>query len=156
LNLFSEEEAMDRFRTLYVLCGAIALSLLMVNVVLTVLFLSGSLPPASDTPKAILLVLFSLSLLLLAAAPAAKRAVFKRAEAEGFDSDRKRLSAAYQTSHIVAFAMREAGGLIGFVLALMTGNPWWSWGLGGAAVIALIVDRPRPESSAEGQIPGPK
>ena len=147
---------MDRFRTLYVLCGAIALSLLMVNVVLTILFLSGLLLPAAEAPKAILLMLFSLGLLLLVAAPAAKRAVFKRAEAEGFDGDRERLFAAYQTSHIVAFAMREAAGLIGFVLALMTGNPWWSWGLGGAALIAMIVDRPRPESPAEGQIPGPK
>jgi len=143
LNLFSKEEAVDRFRTLYVLCGAIALSLLMINVVLTVLFFSGSLPAAFEIPRAVSLVLFSLGLLLLVAAPAAKRAVFKRAEAEGFDGDRERLFAAYQTSHIVAFAMREAGGLIGFVLALMTGNPWWSWGLGGAALIAMIVDRPR-------------
>ena len=143
MNLFSKEEAVDRFRTLYVLCGAIALSLLMINVVLTVLFFSGSLPAAFEIPRAVSLVLFSLGLLLLVAAPAAKRAVFKRAEAEGFDGDRERLFAAYQTSHIVAFAMREAGGLIGFVLALMTGNPWWSWGLGGAALIAMIVDRPR-------------
>jgi hypothetical protein len=134
---------MDRFRTLYVLCGAIALSLLMVNLVLTVLFFSRSLP-AAGTPGAISLVLFSLGVLLLAAAPAIKRAVFKRAEAEGFDGDRDRRFAAYQRANIVACAMREAGGLIGFVLALRTANPWWSWGLGGAALIAMIVDRPRP------------
>lgn len=135
----------DRYRQLVIVCGAIAISLLMVNVVLTVLFLSGSLLAASEASEAVSLVLFSLGLLLLVAAPAAKRAVFKRAEAEGFDGDRERLFAACQRSNIVAFAMREAAGLTGFVLALMTGNPWWSWGLGGAALIAMIVDRPRPE-----------
>jgi hypothetical protein len=27
----------------------------------------------------------------------------------------------------------------------MTANPWWSWGLGGAAAIAMVVDWPKQE-----------
>ena len=133
----------DRDRQLLILCGAIAFSLLMVNVVFTFLYLSRPLP-GSEVPQALPLVLFSLGLVLLGAAPAVKGAVFKRADAEGFDGHPERRFAAYQTATLVAFAMREAAGLTGFILALLTGNPWWSWGLGGAALIAMFLDRPRP------------
>ena len=115
----------------------------MVNVVLTILYVSGQLL-GSRLPEALPLVLFALGLVLLGVAPAVKGAVFKRADAEGFDGSVERRFAAYQTATIVAFALREAAGLIGFTLALLTGNPWWSWGLGGAALIAMYVDRPRP------------
>jgi hypothetical protein len=33
--------------------------------------------------------------------------------------------------------------LLGFVLALLNGNPWWSWAIGAAALTAMFVDRPR-------------
>jgi hypothetical protein len=73
----------DRHRQLLIVCGAIGLSLFMVNVVFTFLYLSRPLP-GSDVSQALPLVLFSLGLVLLGAAPAVKRAVFKRADAEGF------------------------------------------------------------------------
>ena len=130
---------MSRAR-LQIVCGAMAASVLAVNVVVTVLWLSGSLPP-KDLPQAVPLAIFAVILLLLVAAPSVKRAVLKRFEAE-FEGDRNRWEAASSTATILAFALREAAGLLGFVLALLTGNPWWSWGAGGAALLAMFMDRP--------------
>jgi hypothetical protein len=146
---------MDRFRNLTILCTALAMSVVLVNLVLIVLLSSGSIVQ-SGLPKPVAVVIFAVSLVLLASAPAVKGAVFKRADAEGFGGDPNRRFAAYQTAYIVAFAMREAAGLLGFILALLTGNPWWSWGLGGAALISMIFDWPKPEALGWDQTPGPK
>jgi len=100
--------------------------------------------------------LAAVALALLVAAPSVKRAIFKRAEAEGFDGDPEKRRAAWQKATIVAFALREAGGLIGFVLTAITGNSWWAWGLGGAALIAMAMDWPRREHLGMDQTPGPK
>jgi len=91
-------------------------------------------------------VIFSLAavaLALLVAAPSVKRAIFKRADAEGFGGDQEKRLAAWQRATLVAFALREAGGLIGFVLTAITGNSWWAWGLGGVALIAMAMDWPK-------------
>ena len=134
----------DRFRQLHILCGAILSGLVLVNAVLIVLFKSGSIVPA-PLPQTITIILFAIGLALLVASPAVKGAIFKRIGAEGFGGDTEKIFAAYQTSNIIAFALREAGGLIGFILALLTANVWWSWGLGGAAMIAMIFDWPKRE-----------
>jgi hypothetical protein len=134
----------DRFRQLQILCGAILSGLVLVNVVLVVLVETGSLHPVGF-PQTVSLVLFAFALALLVASPAVKGAVFKRLEAEGLEGDGERFFAAYQTSNVVAFALREAAGLIGFLLSMLTVNFWWSWGLGGAAVIAMIFDWPKRE-----------
>ena len=131
---------MNRYRQLVIVCSAMALSLVVVNVALTILLVSGSLPPKTSLPQAVPLGMFALSLMILVATPSIQRAILKRYEAEG---DAGALAAGYTTAVIVAFALREAAGLLGFMLALLTGNPWWSWGLGGAALIAMIMDRPR-------------
>jgi hypothetical protein len=134
----------DRFLRLRIVCGSMAFGLLLLNGVVTLLYAAGKLP-SSGLPSPVPLVLFSVGLALLVATPAVKGAIFKRADAEGFDGDSGRRFAAYQKATLVAFALREAGALIGFVLAVLTGNPWWSWGLGGAALIAMAMDRPRRE-----------
>jgi F0F1-type ATP synthase membrane subunit c/vacuolar-type H+-ATPase subunit K len=135
----------QRFRTLAVVCVAIALGLVLVNAVVAVLWVSGS-PPAGAISLDVSLASVVVALLLLAAAPTAKRVVFKRAQAqEGFERDPAARLNAYARGMILGFAMREAAGLIGFVLALLSGNPWWSWGLGGTALVAMYSDRPRRE-----------
>jgi len=91
------------------------------------------------------LVLFAVGLAFLVAAPSVKRAIFKRADAEGFDGDQEKRRAAWQKATLVAFALREAGGLIGLVLTAITGNSWWICGLGGAALIAMALDWPKRE-----------
>ncbi len=100
--------------------------------------------------------LVAMALALLAAAPSVKRAIFKRADAEGFDGDQEKRLAAWQKATIVAFALQEAGGLIGFVLTAISGNFWWAWGLGGAALIAMAMDWPKREHLGMDQTPGPK
>jgi tellurite resistance protein TehA-like permease len=134
----------ERFRRLQILCFAILMSVVMVNVVLMILLISEGLQP-KPVPPNLPIILFAIGLTLLVSSGAVKRAVFKRADAEGFDGDLGKVFSAYQTATILAFVLREAGGLIGFILALLTGNPWWSWGLGGAAVIAMIFDWPKRE-----------
>ena len=141
----SDLAVQPRFRTLAVVCGAIALSLVMVNAVIAVLWVAES-PPAGAVSRDVSLAGVVVALLLLAAAPTARRVVFKRAQAEeGFERDPAARLNAYARGMILGFAMREAAGLIGFVLALLSGNPWWSWGLGVTALAAMFADRPRRE-----------
>ena len=146
---------MDRFRNLTIICIALAMSVVLTNLLLTFLFFSGQLPPA-ELPKPAAVAIFAVALTLLVSSPAVKGAIFKRADAEGFDGDPNRRFTAFQTAYIAAFAMREAGGLLGFILALLTANPWWSWGLGAAALIAMIFDWPKPQALGWDQTPGPK
>jgi hypothetical protein len=134
----------ERFRRLQILCLAILIAVVMVNVVLGVLLASGNLEP-KPIPPSLPIVLFAVGLVALVSSGAVKRAVYKRADAEGFDGDPGKVFNAWQTATIIAFALREAGALIGFVLSMLTGNPWWSWGLGGAAAIAMILDWPKRE-----------
>jgi hypothetical protein len=134
----------DRFRQLQLLCGAILAGLVLLNTVLTLLLTLGRLKPVA-IPQPVLLVFFALGLAILVASPAVKGAVFKRIGADGFGADTGGIFAAYRTSILIAFALREGGGLIGFMLSILTANPWWSWGLGGAAVIAMIFDWPKRE-----------
>jgi hypothetical protein len=130
----------NRYRQLFIICSAIAMSLVMVNVLLVILQVSGPLPPKTSLPRAVPLGIFAVSVVILMSAPAVQRAILKRYEAEG---EPEALAAGYSTALIVAFALRETAGLLGFILALLTGNPWWSWGLGGAALLAMVMDRPR-------------
>ena len=134
---------LDRIRSLQIVCGAIVLGLLLVNAVLLILLARGLTPV--PIPKTVSIVLFAAGVALLVAAPAVKGAVYKRADAEGIQGDLGKVFAAYRKATLIAFALREAGGLIGFVLSILTANPWWSRGLGGAAVIALALDWPRRE-----------
>ena len=132
---------MDRTQRLRIACGAMALSVVLMNVVITFLWLTRSLPPKL-LPESEVLGMFAAALVLLVAAPSVKRAILKRTEAE-FEGDRERLIAAWINATFIAFAMRDAAGLLGFVLALLNGNPWWSWATGAAALTAMFVDRPR-------------
>jgi hypothetical protein len=133
---------LDRIRNLQIVCGGVVLGLVLVNAVLFIA--RGKLPPA-PIPGIVPIVLFLVGVAILVAAPAVKGAVYKRADAEGIQGDLGKVFAAYRKATLMAFALREAGGLIGFVLSILTGNPWWSWGLGGAAVIAMLFDWPQRE-----------
>jgi F0F1-type ATP synthase membrane subunit c/vacuolar-type H+-ATPase subunit K len=143
MNSVSRGPAQDPFRRIALVCGAQALGLLAVNGALAVLHVSGHLSPAHLNAQ-VPLILFAAGTALLVAAPAAQGAIFKRLGAEGF-SDSTDWITAYSTAILVSFALREAAGLIGFVLAVLTGNPWWSWGLGGAALLAMALGRPKRE-----------
>jgi hypothetical protein len=132
---------MDSSRQLRIVCGALALSVVLMNVAITFLWLFRLLPP-KILPESEVLGMFASALVLLVAAPSVKRAILKRTEAE-FEGDRERWIAAYINATFIAFVLREGAALLGFVLALLNGNPWWSWATGAAALTAMFVDRPR-------------
>jgi hypothetical protein len=132
---------MEGSRQLRIVCGALALSVVLMNVVITFLWLSRSLPPKL-LPESEILGMFASALILLVAAPSVKRAILKRTEAE-FEGDRGRWIAAWINATFIAFGLREGAALLGVVLALLNGNPWWSWSTGAAALLAMFVDRPR-------------
>jgi hypothetical protein len=100
-----------------------------------------------DRPAALPDVAFTALLVtavvLLTAAPAVMRAIYKRADAEGFGGDRDRALAAYAAATLAAFRLRALAALLGFGLAVATGERGWSWGLGGAAAIAMLLGWPR-------------
>ena len=128
-------------RTLRIICFALLSSVVLVNLVLTFLYATGDLPQG-EVKKLVPPIFFTLALILIAASPAVKRALLKRSDSEHVIGAAER-AGDYMSANIIAFALREGAGLIGFVLSLLTGNPWWSWGLGGAAVLAMIVDWPK-------------
>ncbi|HEY0514994.1 MAG TPA: hypothetical protein VGH73_24075 [Thermoanaerobaculia bacterium] len=134
---------LDRIRNLQIVCGTVVLGLVLVNAILAILLRRGLTPV--HLPQTVVFIAFAAAVGLLVAAPAVKGAVYKRADAEGIHGDLGQVFAAYRTATLAAFALRETAGLIGFALAVTTANPWWSWGLGGAAAIAMILDWPKRE-----------
>lgn len=138
----SPSQAPVDFRTLRIVCFALLASVVLVNLVLCVLYFTDGLP-RTEVKKAMPLIFFSLALILLVASPGVKRALLKRSNAEYAPLDVSDRVSDYISANIIAFAMREGAGLMGFVLSLLTGNPWWGWGLGAAAIIAMIVDWPK-------------
>lgn len=136
----SPSQAPVDFRTLRIICFALLASVVLCNVVLTILYTTGQLP-GKEVKKMVPLIFFALALIFLVSAPVVKRALLKRSGAEYLDIMER--AGDYMSANIIAFAMREGAALMGFVLSLLTGNPWWSWGLGGAAVLSMIVDWPK-------------
>ena len=88
-------------------------------------------------------VLAVVAVMLLALAPAVKRALFKRAEAEGFGSGPGPWLAAHRQATIAGLALREATAVLGFLLALLTGRLIWSYVGSGLALLAMAFDWPR-------------
>jgi hypothetical protein len=49
---------------------------------------------------------------------------------------------AFRVSTVVGFALREAAAVLGLVLAILTGNPLWCYGLSAAALAAMMLGWP--------------
>jgi hypothetical protein len=94
-------------------------------------------------PSVAFTALLVTAVVLLVAAPAVMRAIYKRADAEGFGGGRDRALAAYAAATLAAFRLRALAALLGFGLAVATGDRAWSWGLGGAAAVAMLLGWPR-------------
>ncbi len=104
---------------------------------------TGKLRAVAADSETIQLVLAPLAVALLGLAPALKRALFKRAEAEGFDGDTGRWLAAHRRSVIVAAALREGTALLGFFMSLLSGQARWSYLFSALALVTLILDWPK-------------
>lgn len=131
-----------RLRRLQNACGAMLLAIGALNVVAFLIPWMQPGKPASF-PNVLVTTLLVTAVVLLVAAPAVMRAIYKRADAEGFEGDRGRALAAYAVATLAAFRLRGLAALIGFGLAVATGDRGWSWGLGGAAAIAMLLGWPR-------------
>lgn len=107
------------------------------------LAVTGKLRAVAADSETIQLVLAPLAIALLGLAPALKRALFKRAEAEGFDGDTGRWLAAHRRSVIVAAALREGTALLGFFMSLLSGQARWSYLFSALALVTLILDWPK-------------
>jgi hypothetical protein len=132
----------ERLRRLQTACGSMLLGVVALNVVVLLLPWMRPGRPAA-LPNVAFTALLVTAVVLLVAAPVVMRAIYKRADAEGFEGDRDRALAAYAASTLAAFRLRAFAALIGFGLAVATGNRGWSWGLGGVAVIAMLLAWPR-------------
>lgn len=131
-----------RFRRLRIVCASMLVGVAALNAALLLLPQMRPGKPGS-APNVLVTTLLVTGVVLLVATPAVTRAIYKRADAEGFDGDRGKALAAYATATVVAFNLRAAVAMLGFGLTVVTFNPWWSWGLGGAAAIAMLLGWPR-------------
>lgn len=111
---------------------------------------AGKLHPLGADGDKIQLILAPLAVALLGIAPALKRALFKRAEAEGFGDDVGRWLAAHRTAVLVASALREGAALLGFLMGLLTGQALFSYLFSGLALATLIFDWPKAGDLEEG------
>lgn len=110
---------------------------------------SGQLRPLAEGAEKIQLIFVPLGVALLGIAPAMKRAVFKRAEAAGFGGDVERWLTAHRTAVILASALREGAAVLGLLLALLTGQPLWSYVLSSLALVTLALDWPKASDLEE-------
>jgi hypothetical protein len=134
----------QHLRLVRLVVGAVAASCCLLALVIYLLAHSGQLRALSTDADKIQLVFAPLAVALLAVAPAMKRAIFKRAESAGFGGDVERWLAAHRTAVIVAAALREGSAILGLLMSLLSGQPRWSYLFSALAVVALLVDWPKP------------
>lgn len=134
-----------RLRILNVIWAAIAGGLVMLAAVATFLARGTDMTPALEVGAAlpVKLALAGAAAALLLIAPVVSRQLLSRVrEAAHLDVALQR----YQEAVVVGFAMREAVGLVGFVIAVLTGDLVWCYALTGAALLAMFFARPTRET----------
>jgi len=113
----------------------------------------GKLRPLSADAELVQVVLVPLAVVLVGIAPAVKRAFYKRAEAageRGFGGDVQRWLAVHRTAVVVASALRESSAVLGFLMALLSGQARWSYIFSGLAVVSIEQDWPKAGDLDEG------
>ena len=124
-------------RRLRIIAGAMALSVASAFGVLVIMRAMGS-PTGDATEQAepILGILVVVAAVLLVAAPFVERFLLLRGAAA--DPLQR-----YQVAKVVSLALREAVGLLGFLVGLLSGQLLWAAGLGGASLLAIALAWPR-------------
>lgn len=130
--------------TLHVICGAFAASTAVYAALGWLLASSTALDlPRLPRPGGLALVLCTVALLLLLAAPLAQRLL-----AQDRDARLRSMPVVpfetYRQATIVAFALREGAAIAGLVITLLTRDVRWVLGLGAAAVFAMLLGWPKP------------
>lgn len=125
-------------RTVTILAGAFAASVLAFAVVAAVLVASGVFSEGSPAILELLPIIGVTLLALPVAAPVVGRKII---EAAGDTVDE--VLQGWTQGHIVAMAMREGMGLAGITLALVAGSVPWIVGFGAVSLAAILLGWPR-------------
>ena len=122
------------------LCGALAGGVATFAAVVTWLFLDGMAPLTPGAlPEVALWAAVGVAAALFAAAPMVERRL-RDAPAGASMSD---VAARFQTGTVAGFALREAAGLFGLVVALLSGTLSWALGFAAASVAAMALAWPK-------------
>ena len=95
-------------------------------------------PPRSDLPPALRNGLIALSILLLVLAPVVTAKLAAKAGSDPEEAFRN-----HQQRVIFGFGLREAAGVLGLVVALLTGMATWGFAIAGAALFTMGMAWPR-------------
>ncbi len=124
---------------LRVICLAMIVGVVILGAVGAVLVRTGTVRPEAF-PAAGTWSLAGVALLQLLLAPVLERRIAAGGGAASAAADRARRAVG---GKIVGFALREAAGILGVVLGLLTGELRWILGLGGLAVATMLLAFPR-------------
>jgi hypothetical protein len=105
--------------------------------------IGGRLP----APLAWLGGLFAVALLV--AAPLIHHRLLQRLEAPRAAGDLTAVIEGHRFATVLSFLLREAAAMIGLMVAFISGQSAWAYGLGAAAVVAMFAGWPRREELDE-------
>jgi MFS family permease len=146
----AEAQIHQHLKAMRLLAGSMMAGVVVFGAVALTLLASGDFePPGTALPDLLVGGLAVASVLLIVAAPVVTR---KLAERRAQD-----LAAALQrhrTRVVIGFALREAAGALGILLALLTGFTSWGLALAGAALVTMGVAWPRREDLDPGDDAG--
>jgi hypothetical protein len=127
----------QRFRNLQLICwGFLGAQVIYVVIARAV---TGQVRGHEGLPSLLPWILLGAAVAAVFSAPLIAGAILRAGEAR---QDRDARLDAYQQAVIVGFALREAAGIVGIVLAFLTGNWLWAAGLCGGAALAMATGWP--------------
>ena len=137
----------QKYMTLQILCAGILVSLPIYGFVAWLVQQESprGLAGGGAVPPVLPVALAAVAVVHLLAAAGVGRLIQRRATAAAHAEARAQ---GFVQATIVAFALREAAGIIGLVLSLLTGNLLWVLALGGLAALAMVAGWPRREQLA--------
>jgi hypothetical protein len=143
------QAALTRMR---LVAGAMAVAVAVSMLVLWQFLASGGLGEGGEEPIAAVLVV--VAALFLVAAPVAERLLLARG---GPRQDEAAAVQGYLVAKVVSLALREAVGLLGFVVGFLTGRLLWGLAIGAASLLAMALAWPRRAdlASRPGDLPPP-
>ncbi len=136
-------------KTLQVICIAFASSLLVYAGLAWTLVEVLGFEAVVELDSTVTTALAFVALATLPAAEMLTRMLRTKAAAAGQAAGAEVALQSYAQGVIVGFAMREACGVIGLVMSLLTGSWIWAVTLSAVALIAMIVAWPRSHSVQE-------
>lgn len=144
-------------RSLQLFCGTLAAGVAVFALATWLVLRTQGRPLVEPAEPGTLLpwVLVTAGFLCLIAAPFLGRSAYLRVRDRPADGPGVEVLEAYRASNLVAFALREAGGLLGGVTALVTGEILAGYLLAAAALAMMARAWPRRSHLEALMSPGP-